>query len=417
RREFVRQLRAMFRAKGPAAHFMCMIDVSQLRVINNLCGMEAGDQLLKEMCVILQVRVPGTRLVGRLGDSSFGVLLGGDSQEWTREQAEKLLREIANHHFRWGDHGFTVAANLGLAMLTGDGADAEALLRNADAACMAAKQKGPNRMQIYSVDDASLEAQKHMLDWAGRIDGLMAENRLFVRCQMIAPIFPERDPHSHYEILLGVRDEQGEVVPPFGFVVAAERWNRISEIDRWQIQSVFRWIREHRSSFDSIGGFSINLSGQSLNSEGFLEFLHTQLAPGDLPAEKIAFEITETSAIGEFGHAGQFIRQIKHHGCRFSLDDFGSGFSSYAYLKNLQADYLKIDGSFIRDLASSETDYALVKSMNEIGHSLGMKTIAEYVESEAIMEKLREIGVDYAQGYAIRKPSTITELVLSGVDS
>ncbi|WP_158002480.1 DUF1631 family protein [Methyloterricola oryzae] len=412
RREFIRQLPARLSQNGPgvAFHLLCMLHLSQLRVINNLCGVEAGDRLLKEICVILRASFKGDHLLARLGDSSFGMLFRSDSEEASRHTGEALLQAIADHHFRWGEHHFTLAASLGMAMVPGAGGDPEALLKNADAACMAAREQGPNRLQIYAEGDRSLEARRQVMEWAGRFDSVLAQERLSARCQKIAPIFPERDPHTHYEVLLGVQDASGQPLSPYEFVVAAEHWNRASEIDRWQVRTTFAWIRGHAEVFAGLGGFSINLSGQSLNSESFLDFLHEELARRDVPADKITFEITETAAVSEFGRAGRFIRQIRRHGCRFSLDDFGSGFSSYSYLKNLEVDYLKIDGSFVRDLAESATDYALVKSMNDIAHSLGIKTIAEYVESESILYKLREIGVDYAQGYAVQKPVPMAEL-------
>ena len=222
RREFVHQLPSKLYAGagGPAFHLLFMLDLSQLRVINNLCGIEAGDRLLKEICIILRATFRGDHLLARLGDSSFGLLFRADSQDQSREKGEALLQAIADHHFRWGEHSFTLAANLGIATVPGNGGDPEALLKNADAACMAAREKGPNRMQIYAAGDVSLEAQQHIMDWAGRIDSLLADDRLFARCQMIAPIFPERDAHSHYEILLGIRNEKGEVIAPYDFVVA-----------------------------------------------------------------------------------------------------------------------------------------------------------------------------------------------------
>ncbi len=412
RREFIRQLPARLsqNGHGVAFHLLCMLHLSQLRVINNLCGVEAGDRLLKEICVILRASFKGDHLLARLGDSSFGMLFRSDSEEASRHTGEALLQAIADHHFRWGEHHFTLAASLGMAMVPGAGGDPEALLKNADAACLAAREQGPNRLQIYAEGDSALEARRQVMEWAGRFDSVLAQERLSARCQKIAPIFPERDPHSHYEVLLGVQDASGQPLSPYEFVVAAEHWNRASEIDRWQVRTTFAWIRRHAEVFSGLGGFSINLSGQSLNSESFLDFLHEELARRDVPADKITFEITETAAVSEFGRAGRFIRQIRRHGCRFSLDDFGSGFSSYSYLKNLEVDYLKIDGSFVRDLAESATDYALVKSMNDIAHSLGIKTIAEYVESEPILDKLREIGVDYAQGYVVQKPVPMVEL-------
>lgn len=414
RKEFVRWLeRTLVHGEQtdlPAT--LGLLEIAQFRVINNLCGMEAGDRLLREVGELIGARLGIGVPQARMGDSVFGFLLGGVAQSEGLTQAENLLQAMAAFHFKWGEHSFAPGAHIGLAEFSPLSGSVQLLLKQADAACLTAREKGLNIIHCYAEDDTALKMQARQMDWAGRIDRLLAEERLCVRCQLIAPIFPGRDSHSHYEILLGIRNEEGDVVSPYDFVVAAERWKRISEIDRWQVSSVFDWIRRHRPRFDAMGGFSINLSGQSINSLDFLDFLQEELAGADWPLGKITFEVTETAAIGEFGQAEKFIRQIRRHGCKFSLDDFGSGSSSYGYLKNLRVDYLKIDGSFVKDLATSAIDYAMVKSMNEIGHSLGMKTIAEYVEDEAILEKLREIGVDYAQGYGIGKPALIDKLAV-----
>ncbi|HYE36173.1 DUF1631 family protein [Methylocaldum sp.] len=413
RKEFVRQLNRHFAAQkgGDEEYILCIMEIDQLRVINGLCGMEAGDLLLSEFAGLIKQQIGHDELPARLGDNNFGALLRCGSIDEGCRRAGILVDVIRQYRFKWGTRSFSCGLNIGLIRFSERFGGVGSILKNADAACMAAREKGGNQIQVYMEDDETLNAHKQLMEWAGRIDRLLAENRMFVRCQKIEPIVGENKSASHYEILLGVRDECERVVPPGEFVSAAEHWKRITEIDRWQIQSVFRWIRNHPDQFAAIGGFSINLSGQSLNSAEFLDFLQPKLAGADWPLDKITFEITESSAIVEFAQAEYFIRKIKRYGCKFSLDDFGSGFSSYAYLKNLQVDYLKIDGSFVRDMASNDADYAMVKSMNEIGHSLGIKTIAEYVENDAILEKLREIGVDYAQGYHIGKPILIEDLV------
>jgi diguanylate cyclase (GGDEF)-like protein len=413
RKEFMRRLDRQLAGEHfvGGQRMLGLIEVDQFRVITSLCGMEAGDQLLREICAIVGQTLNGEDLLARMGDSRFGLLFAQGSVEDGLARAEELVRAVKGQHFKWGSRSFSVGINIGMIACTPGRSDVNALINSADAACLASREKGRNLIHRYAEDDASLEARKILMDWAGRIDSILEEDRLFARCQLIQPIFPERGLHSHYEVLLGIRDEQGDFVSPADFVPAAERWKRISEIDRWLIRSVFGWIRCNPERFRKVGGFSINLSGQSLNSDDFLDFLHDQFAAGDVPLEKVTFEITETAAIDEFKQAEKFIRQIKRYGCKFSLDDFGSGFSSYAYLKNLQVDYLKIDGSFVKDLVSSSSDYLMVKSMNEIGHSLGMRTIAEYVETDAILDKLREIGVDYAQGFGVRKPVPLEDVI------
>jgi diguanylate cyclase (GGDEF)-like protein len=387
------------------------VEIGQLRIVNHLCGTEAGDQLLREIGELLGRPLSGNDLLARMGDSSFGLLIHGHNGAAAAARAEEFMALLTAHHFRWEQRSFSPGVNLGLAPLDGASAQVDLLLMRADAACMAAKERGPNLMQIYAEHDASLEAQSQLMDWAGRFDSLFAEQALFVRCQRIAPLDPTRNLRPHYEALLGIRGEQGQVLPPSEFILAAERWKRISEIDRWQLKSVLDWACRHREQLERVGGFSINLSGQSLNSESFLDYVHEQLAAATVPTARITFEITETSAIEDFSHAERFMRQIARYGCKFSLDDFGSGFASYSYLKNLKVHYLKIDGSFVRDIDRSATDFALVKSMNEIGHSLGLLTIAEFVENQAILDKLREIGVDYVQGYAIHRAEPLESLL------
>ena len=270
---------------------------------------------------------------------------------------------------------------------------------------------GQNSILLFSDDNESLQRQNKLHEWVGHINEVFSENRLFVRCQMIAPVAPGKNPHQHYEILLGVKDAAGKTIPPDHFIPAVERCKRMPEIDEWIIRSVFAWIAENRSYFDTMDGFSINLSGQSVNSPEFQALLMQLLASADLPYEKLTFELTETVAADNLANTKNFIKNIKQFGCKFSLDDFGSGYSSYSYLKHLNVDYLKIDGAFVKDIANNAADVAIVKSMNEIGHSPGLKTIAEYVENDEIREILKEIGVDYAQGYGVQKPILLTELV------
>jgi EAL domain-containing protein (putative c-di-GMP-specific phosphodiesterase class I) len=255
-----------------------------------------------------------------------------------------------------------------------------------------------------------LQTQESIMELAGRIDALMANGGLHLRCQMVTPISAGSVLLPYYEILLGITDHDGQIVPPMLFVPAIESLKRSHEIDIWVAKKVFAWIRANRALFSSIGGFSINLSALSLSHSEVLAFLLSELALADLPTEKIIFEITETAAIENYHVAREFMQQISSYGCKFSLDDFGSGYSSYSHLKNLRTCSLKIDGSFVKEMVQNPADYAMVKSMNDIGHSLGMKTVAEFVESAEILSMLREIGVDYAQGYIIHKPVPIDDL-------
>lgn len=395
-----------------AANSLCILEIDQFRSISGFCGPEGSERLLGEIAEILKQHLGREESMARIGDNRFAALHICCELEPFRRKTEQAIGAIASYRFHWEDRSFAVSAYAGLVGFIIDAATPASVMKHADTACLRAKEKGIGQIQVYNEDDPSLTQREHLMDWGGRIDSILSEQRLCTRCQKIAPTNDVCGPDTHYEILLGIRDADGRLLPPGDFLAAAERWNRISDIDRIQIASVFAWIRRDPARFAGMGGFSINLSGQSVNSEKFMDFLHGQLSMADWPLEKITFEITETAAISEFGLAQNFIRKIRRLGCRFALDDFGSGFASYAYLKNLRVDFLKIDGAFVRDLASSDADYAFVKSMNEVGHSLGIKTVAEYVESEEIFLKLKEIGVDYVQGYHIGKPTLLNDLTL-----
>ena len=411
RKGFMQRLHAAMAAgRAEQRHSLCLLEFDQSRVIYSSCGAEAGDALLRNLCAEIQAQLRPDDLLAAFNSDTFALFLPDCSGDAGRAMADKLLHSLKDHRFQHGKDIFSVGLNIGLTEFSpalGSGADA---LRQANSACLTAKSLGRNRMQVYEATDTQLQNQESMLEWAGRIDSILEQKGLFLRGQMVMPIGSDVSLLPYYEILLGIRDAGGDV-KPMHFVPAVERWKRSHEIDLWVMREVFAWIRLNRAFFDQIGGFSVNLSALSLSNPEVLAYLHEELGREDTPTEKITFEITETTAIDSYVTAQDFMRQVRSYGCKFSLDDFGSGFASYSHLKNLRTDSLKIDGSFVKEIAHSPADYAMVKSMNEIGHSLGMKTVAEYVESPVILSKLREIGVDYAQGYAIHKPVPIAELI------
>jgi diguanylate cyclase (GGDEF)-like protein len=395
------------------SHVLGYLEIEDFRIITNVCGSAGGDQLLLQVAQSVSNELGENGIVARLGDKTFGILLKNCSSEEGYETAKNIRDLINKSNFAWNDKSYTISVSIGLVPInedTHDNNNVEQLLQKADSVIISATRSGHNRIRVYQENDESLKTQTDLHEWAGRIDRIFSEQRLFARCQMIAPIDPEKNSHSHYEILLGVIDEVGKIIVPDKFIPAVERCQRMPEIDRWIVEHVFGWIVENRACFDKIGGFAINLSGQSLNSEEFLTFLKGRLSMQDIPAEKITFEVTESVASGSLAFTKRFIKDIKYFGCKFSLDDFGTGYSSYSYLKSLDVDYLKIDGSFIKDIADSPTDIVMVNSMNEIAHSLELETIAEYVENMKIHAILKEIGIDYAQGYGIHKPMPLVEL-------
>lgn len=412
RDEFIKQLKNELPKLGDTQHILCHIDVLDFRLITNICGLAGELEILKTIVQLISDRLRPSDILARLGDSTFAVLyrncLIDDAFDWSKQ----LIKTVSNSHFKWQEKSFPITLSMGLAPFENSCIDIYQLLQQADAANLSAGQAGQNNVLVFAGDNENLLYQHRLLEWIGRIDTVFSDERLFARCQMISPIEPSRDNHVHYEILLGIRDEDGHIIPPDHFIPAVERSKRMHEIDTWVINTVFEWINQNRQSFDNMDGFSINLSGQSLNNEEFLQFLQALLEASAFPVEKLVFEITETVASENLAFTKKFISTIKAFGCKFSLDDFGSGYSSYAYLKNLNVDFLKIDGAFVKDLAHNKADLAIVKSMNEIAHSLNLKTIAEYVESAEIKDILKDIGVDYGQGYFIHKPMPLNELTV-----
>lgn len=411
RKRFIALLKEHVSRFDSSKYVLGYLEIEDFRIITNVCGLLGGDQLLSQIAQLLSKLLVKDGLVSRLGDKTFGFLLTNCIPEKGYEIAKNIRDVINKSNFVWDDKSYTIGVSIGLVPIAENTLHVEELLQKADTVNISAKRSGHNRIRVYQENDETLRVQTDIHEWAGRIDRIFSENRLFARCQMISPINPEKNSHSHYEILLGVRDEVGNIIPPDNFIPAVERCQRMPEIDQWIVENVFGWIIQNRKRFEKIGGFAINLSGQSLNSEEFLGFLKERLSAQDIPPEKITFEVTETVAAGSLIFTKRFIKEIKQFGCKFSLDDFGTGYSSYSYLKSLDVDYLKIDGAFIKDITNSPTDVVMVNSMNEIAHSLELETIAEYVENMKIHAILKEIGVDYAQGWGIQKPIPLANLL------
>lgn len=391
-------------------HVLCHLDLDQFSLINNTAGYDAGDNVLRKVAGLLQEPMSCKVVAARLGGDEFGVLLMDCDFNDGQLLVQSLLRTIANTRHVWQDKPFDFSASAGIVDVSHLAVSQDELLQAADAACKLAKEGGGNRLHVHYPDDAEQAKRSAVMNWVTKLNQALDEQRLQLRCQKIAPIGSALAESPHYEILLSMQDEEGVFIGPGEFMRAAERYNRTKAIDRWVIDSVMRWIHDNPDKMAAISGFSINLSGHSLNDENLMEYIFERFAMYRVPREKITFEVTETTAIANLIDAADFIREMKMIGCRFSLDDFGAGLSSYSYLKNLPVDYIKIDGAFIREIDHDSNDYAMVRSINEMGHYMGKKTIAEYVENEAILDKLKEIGVDYAQGFLIEKPRPLASL-------
>lgn len=390
-------------------YWLCYIDLDQFKVINDTCGHMAGDALLRQIADILKQEVRETDVVARMGGDEFAILLKRCAKENIRPVIERVRMSLEAQRFAWDGKSFNTTASMGLVSLQEGYATLYDLMSAADAACYMAKEGGRNRVCIYQRDDAAIAKMEGEMQWVARINKALEEGRFVLFYQRIESLKGESS-CFRCEVMVRMREEDGSLIPPMAFIPAAERYNRMTDIDRWVVRNTLAFFAACDMERVSV---SINLSAQSLANEQFLEFLVHELDRHMLDPRSVCFEITETSAIANLSRATQLINSLRAKGCRFSLDDFGSGLSSFGYLKNLAVDYLKIDGSFIRDVLDDPIDRALVESINQVGHILGMKTIAEYVENDRVRALLEQIGVDYGQGYGIAKPAPLAELLIS----
>lgn len=391
-------------------HSMLYLDLDQFKIVNDTCGHVAGDELLRQIASKLSAHVRAGDTLARLGGDEFGVLLNNCPESVAQRIANLMRQTIMDFHFGWEEKSFAIGTSIGVVTITAESESVERVLSAADTACYAAKDGGRNQVHLYRSNAGEAAQRQGEMRWVSRIHGALEEDRFLLYAQAIVPVVKKANKSGHYEVLIRMLDESGELVPPGAFIPAAERFGLMPRIDRWVVKQVFNLIR-HEYKKLVLGGFrfAINLSGGSVNDEDTLLFISQNMAEYRIPAGMISFEITETAAIANLSSATHFIRTLKKAGCSFSLDDFGSGLSSFAYLKNLPVDYLKIDGAFVRDLVDDPIDYAMVQAINQIGQVMGLKTIAEFVETEAALERLCEIGVDYAQGYGIARPEPLCD--------
>jgi diguanylate cyclase (GGDEF)-like protein/PAS domain S-box-containing protein len=391
-------------------HALLYLDLDQFKVINDTCGHIAGDELLKQLAMNLKLKLRESDVLARLGGDEFGILLEGCSQDRAVKIANALLEEIRDMRFVWDNKSFNIGTSIGLVPISAESGSLTAVLSAADSACYEAKEQGRNRVHVYQMDDADLARRQMEMQWVHRIQEALDQDRVVLYCQDVVALHRhEAGPH-HCEILIRIINADGDLTPPMAFIPAAERYNLMPVIDRCVVDKVFEMLVELPDFERESLRLSINISGQSLCDVGFQKYLISRMQKDQSLADVIIFEITETAAIANLSHAMRFINSLKDLGCKFALDDFGSGLSSFSYLKNLPVDYLKIDGTFVRDIVDDPLDHAFVRSITQIGHVMGLKIIAEYVESAAILQKLRDIGVDYAQGYEFGKPRPLQDI-------
>jgi diguanylate cyclase (GGDEF)-like protein len=400
---------------SPTQHALCFLDIDQIKVINDTCGHCAGDALINRIAKLLGNGLRGADTVARLGGDEFAVLLSHCDPHQAQNLAEKIRKGIADHPFNWEGRQFRVTVSVGVAPLAHDMQEAGELLRAADSACYAAKERGRNRVKLYALDDSTLNLRQGEMHWVARIHAALAENRLQMFLQPIAPATVPTGTagsnHMHFEALLRMNGKDGRVFPPGAFLPAAERYNLASQIDAWVLDDILGWLDRSPLFLDHLDVLAVYLSGQSLGDTAFLNHVHERMRRHSLAARKLCFEITETAAISNLDRVQEFMQSLRSFGCRFALDDFGAGLSSFAYLRTLDVDYLKIDGMFVKDVHEDPIHEAMVRSINEVGHVMGKKTIAEFVENEQIREKLVSIGVDFVQGYGIGMPVPFEEVL------
>jgi len=406
-REYFHRRLSEILADPAAQHAVMYIDLDQFKIVNDTCGHSAGDQLLRQLAHLLQTTLRKDDLLARLGGDEFGVLLFDCDEEQACQVAEKLRETVAGFRFFWDSRIFTVGASIGVVPIGGDSIPLATVLSAADAACYAAKDSGRNQVQVYRPENEELRRRRTEMSWVNRITHALDEQRFRLRYQPIVALASREGPLEHFEMLVSMVDESGVSIAPDAFIPAAERYNLMPAIDRWVIDNALRFIGSLPKSGHRLRTCSINLSGSSLTDEHLLHYIQGKLIEYAVSPRLVCFEITETATIANMNRALRLISELRARGCRFALDDFGTGLASFAYLKHLPVDFLKIDGTFVKDIVRDPVNLAIVKATNEIGHALGIKTIAEYVEDIETLEALRQLGVDYGQGFGIARPKPL----------
>ncbi|MCB1800635.1 MAG: EAL domain-containing protein [Gammaproteobacteria bacterium] len=386
--------------RGKGRHILVYIDLDQFKVVNDTVGHLAGDELLKQVATYLQTGIRDADMLARLGGDEFGLLLIGCDLEHGMRVAENLRNRLEEFRFTWNEQSFQISASFGVAVIDADLHDPKALSL-ADLACYGAKEQGRNRIHVYHPDDHDLAQRRTEMHWVARIKQALDEDRLVLYAQKILPLQADAARNDYREILVRMLDEDGELVPPARFIPAAERYGLMSRIDAAVIAKAFDWLEQAAGDEAFV---SINLSGGSLADAALMADIERRLERAPQLGQRLCFEVTETAAIGNLRDALGFIGRLKQRKVSFALDDFGSGLSSFGYLKTLPVDFLKIDGSFVRDLLDDPVDAVMVESIAKVSREMGIKTIAEFVENQALLERLRKIGVHYGQGYGIEKP-------------
>ena len=418
RAEFERRLHEVIRHThiDGQIHTLCFLDLDQFKLINDTCGHLAGDEMLKQVTDMLETHLRRGDILARLGGDEFGIIFAECDSDSAHVVSEKLRNVLGDFVFNWRGATFNISASMGLVEINDQSSRAEVLLKEADTACYTAKDQGRNQIHIYKEADMAVAARHTEMEWIGRIRQAISDNRLSLYGQIIQPVM-ETNAGLSYEVLVRLIDTDGQIILPGSFMPAAERYNVATLVDRWVLHTILTQLSQYPAHLQQLSSCHINVSAQSISREDFHAFVHEQLDKHDVPEDRICLEITETAAVSNIVEARRFIESVRKRGCQFALDDFGTGLSSFGYLRSLPVDLLKIDGSFVRNIHEDAIHFAMVQSITDIGHLMGKEVVAEFVESEVIMTELQDIGVNYAQGYAIHRPCPLHELLARKHDS
>ncbi|HEY1492227.1 MAG TPA: EAL domain-containing protein, partial [Steroidobacteraceae bacterium] len=408
RREFDSRLQvALLSAqRGEGSHALLYIDLDQFKVVNDTCGHQAGDRLLRDVTGLLQTHVRASDTIARLGGDEFGVLLAGCTPEQATRIAEGVRQAIRDFRFVWGASTLSVGASIGIVQIKADTENVANVMSAADIACYAAKDAGRNRIHVYGADGVSHRHRE--MHWVSRVTRAAEDGRLELFFQPIVALAGAGG-RPFYELTVRLRDDSGELVPPGEFIPAAERYNVMSAIDRWVLGRALGLLRERLRQGQVLPLLAVNLSGTSLNEQSFVDYVLQSVGEPEI-AGALCFEITETAAVTSLSNARFLMSELKSRGAKFSLDDFGTGVSSFVYLKTLPVDFLKIDGQFIAHITQDPINRSMVEAIGKVGRALGIATVAECVESEAVLAELKVIGIDYVQGFHLARPLPIEQL-------
>lgn len=418
RREFETQLgEAIHDAReNNSEHALCFLDLDMFKIVNDTCGHIAGDELLRQISTILSGSIRRSDVIARLGGDEFGLLMHDCSLGIAKDVCENIRSKIKNNRFVWEDNAFEIGVSVGIAPITEMSGNTHEVLRDVDSAVYEAKDHGRNRVCVRDKDTLNLDRRQGEISWIQTINQALEKDRLLLYYQEIRSLQEQGNPATHAELLLRMLDDAGNIISPMSFLPAAERFHLMPVVDRWVIHKAFQEMAKIRKAGKKIPikRFNINLSGQSLSDPDLLDYIRAELALSGIAANDVCFEITETAAISNLSAASTLIDELRKIGFRFALDDFGSGLSSFGYLKNLKVDYLKIDGTFIRDIASDTADHAMVRSINQVAHVMGIQTVAEYIENLDISIMATGIGIDYGQGIFLAEVRPLDDLLNAG---